>query len=112
MAARKGNLNLVSVLLPTAKKPYTRNAAKAVAAEVALAEAPGSAGHAIAELIVAAGGDPGESGGAIMKLALVKKADGVAALVRGWLKASNEHALCWCVVEGLMGSDHQVGSNQ
>ncbi|GIL76631.1 hypothetical protein Vretimale_8833 [Volvox reticuliferus] len=79
VAARKGNLALVSALLLAVKKPYLRNAAKATAAEVALVEAPDNSGVAIAEAIVAAGGDPGEAGLGLMKAALEKKADGVAA---------------------------------
>ncbi|GLC38176.1 hypothetical protein PLESTB_001091400 [Pleodorina starrii] len=86
VAARKGSMELVSVLLPAAKKPHLRNASKAVAAEVALAEAPAAAGAAIAEAILAAGGDPGEAGLGLMKAAVEKKADGVAALLVPLLK--------------------------
>jgi hypothetical protein len=83
VAARTGNLELVKALLPAVKKPYLRDVGKATAAEVALTEAPGAAGAAIAEAVLAAGGDPGEAALGIMKAALEKKADGVAAAVRG-----------------------------
>ncbi|EFJ43608.1 hypothetical protein VOLCADRAFT_121415 [Volvox carteri f. nagariensis] len=75
VAALKGNLALVTALLPAA-----------TAAEVALAEASGGAGAAIAEAIVTAGGDPGEAGMSLMKAAVEKKADGIAALLVPLLK--------------------------
>ena len=66
-------------------------AAKLTAAEVALLEAPAApaegpaaaagGGAAIAEAIVAAGGEPGEAGMGLMRAAVERKADGLAAKV-------------------------------
>ncbi|KAG2430363.1 hypothetical protein HYH02_013725 [Chlamydomonas schloesseri] len=99
MAARRGDGALVAALLPAVKKHYARNAAKLTAAEVALLEAPAAAaaaaagagsgssgGAAIAEAIVAAGGEPGEAGLGLMKAAVEKKADGLAAKLVPLLK--------------------------
>ncbi|GFR51207.1 hypothetical protein Agub_g13556, partial [Astrephomene gubernaculifera] len=86
LAARRADLDLVSELLPASKLPYTRNNAGATAAEVALlptgtssSSPSGGASAAVAEAVVEAGGDPGEAGVRLMKVAMERKVDGLAS---------------------------------
>ncbi|PNW87956.1 hypothetical protein CHLRE_01g008500v5 [Chlamydomonas reinhardtii] len=145
VAARRGDAALVAALLPAVKKHYARNGAKLTAAEVALLEAPAApaegpaaaagGGAAIAEAIVAAGGEPGEAGMGLMRAAVERKADGLAAKLVPLLKPAvftsldldftrlvaaglgkaamayvarfePEHAAADCVVDEASGNSH------
>eukprot|EP00198_Chlamydomonas_reinhardtii_P010966 XP_001700303.1 predicted protein [Chlamydomonas reinhardtii] len=118
VAARRGDAALVAALLPAVKKHYARNGAKLTAAEVALLEAPAApaegpaaaagGGAAIAEAIVAAGGEPGEAGMGLMRAAVERKADGLAAKAAMAYVArfEPEHAAADCVVDEASGNSH------